>query len=127
MQTMTNDPLTTDELAALSAAGWNMVGPNFTANGVKLLRFRLVSHNHTRTQSADEWRALIAGLQPPPVCAECARLRADLDTARRALFQAEQARDAERAARRNAEAALTLKEEVYQDLLRVVKEREAGR
>jgi hypothetical protein len=58
---------------------------------------------------------------------EVAHLQTDLDIARDKLRQAERAVEAERAARVNAEQALAMQQEVYRDLLRIVKEREAGR
>lgn len=59
--------------------------------------------------------------------AEVARLQTDLSTARAALSRAEWDRDAERAERRHVEQDLAQLREVYNDLLRVVREREAGR
>ena len=58
---MTTDTLTDAERDALARAGWTRDGPGFTANGVRLLRFR--HEAHTRVMSAAEWRAEIKRME----------------------------------------------------------------
>lgn len=90
----------------------------------------LVAHGVGRLLSpedADAVQQVLADRPGAALLAEAAHLQTDLDTARAALSQAEHARDAERAERRNVEQELAQLREVYNDLLRVVREREAGR